>query len=134
MRVLLMRFTIPKRWLIQEPKRNSGNSSSNSVQRLPPKFSGAPAEIQAELRALQSLSTAELQTVAARQVPQARQARHLALLEKNSRGTITDVERAELVALRTEADRLMLCRAYAWALLRWRGVPVPDLDDLPLPK
>jgi hypothetical protein len=40
------------------------------------------------------------------------------------------VERVELVTLREQADQRMLRKAYAWALLRWRGYPVPALDDI----
>ena len=56
----------------------------------------------------------------------------MALLEKNSAGTLSAVEQEELATLRLAADRLMLRKAYAWAVLRWRGQPVPELDDLPL--
>jgi hypothetical protein len=47
--------------------------------------------------------------------------RHQELLDKNANGTITAGERAELTDLRIEADRFMLRKAHAAALLRWRG-------------
>jgi hypothetical protein len=53
------------------------------------------------------------------------------LLEKN-KGEITSEERLELAELRIEADRLMLRKAYAWAVLRWRGQSIPALNELPL--
>jgi hypothetical protein len=43
---------------------------------------------------------------------------------------ITSAERAELAVLREQADQLMLRKAYAWALLRWRGYPMPALEML----
>lgn len=51
--------------------------------------------------------------------------RYNILLDRNQEGTLTDAERAELTALRTEADCFMLRKAQAAALLRWRGHNVP---------
>jgi hypothetical protein len=41
-------------------------------------------------------------------------------------------ERQELRKLGEKADKLMLKKAYAWALLRWRGYRIPALNELPL--
>ncbi len=41
-------------------------------------------------------------------------------------------ERQELRKLGIAADQVMLKKAYAWALLRWRGYRIPTLDELPL--
>ena len=98
---------------------------------LPPTVANTPPEMQAELLALQRLSVTELKQIATSQIPPAQQARHLALLEKN-RGHITPEQRDELIALRLDADRLMLRKAYAWAVLRWRGQSIPALNELPL--
>lgn len=99
---------------------------------LPPSVANAPAELQPELLSMQTLSVAELQRIAHSRISAVRQARHLELLEKNSDNSITPRERDELAALRMEADRLMLRKARAWSLLRWRGQPIPPLEDLPL--
>lgn len=98
---------------------------------LPPPVANAPPEMQAELLALQTLSVTELEQIATSQIPPAQQARHFALLEK-SKGDITPTERDELTELRLGADRLMLRKAYAWAVLRWRGQSIPALSELPL--
>jgi len=98
---------------------------------LPPTVANAPPEMQAELLALQTLSVEELKQIATHQIPPVQQARHFALLEKN-KGEITSEERLELAELRMEADRLMLRKAYAWAVLRWRGQSIPALNELPL--
>ena len=71
-------------------------------------------------------------TECSRQVPSPQQEHHLALLEKNQAASITPEERQELSALRVAADRLMVRKAYAWAILRWRGHPVPALHELPV--
>ena len=99
---------------------------------LPPSVANAPAEMQPELLRMQTSSIAELQQIAHSQIPAGKQARHLELLEKNSESTITPGERQELASLRLEADRLMLRKARAWSLLRWRGQPIPPLEELPL--
>lgn len=99
---------------------------------LPPDVSDAPAEMQGELLLLQTRSVAELEQIALSQVPAESQARHFALLEQNSAGELTLQERRELARLRQEADQLMVRKAYAWALLRWHGRPIPALHEIPL--
>ncbi|MEZ4768998.1 MAG: hypothetical protein R2844_11310 [Caldilineales bacterium] len=99
---------------------------------LPPSVSSMPAEMQAELLAMQALPVEQLLRIAAEQVPPMDQARHLELLDGNSTGSITAAERVELAARREAADRTMLRKAYAWSVLRWRGHPVPALNELPL--
>lgn len=47
------------------------------------------------------------------------------LLEQNQEQTLTEAEQLELMGLRQEVDRLMLCKAQAAVLLRWRGHQVP---------
>jgi hypothetical protein len=51
-------------------------------------------------------------------------------LRQNSRGTVTPKEEQELEALQTEADRLMLKRAYAYNLLKWRGHSIPSQKEI----
>ena len=47
-----------------------------------------------------------------------------------------DKQRSEVdslleIALRQAADALMIRKAYAWAVLKWHGVPIPAIDSLP---
>jgi hypothetical protein len=54
------------------------------------------------------------------------------LLEKNKiQGELTPAQRQELSELRINADKLMLQKAYAWSVLRWRGHRIPSVDELP---
>jgi len=55
---------------------------------------------------------------------------NLYLRLKQADGAISDTETRALAALRTEADRAMLRKAQAAALLRWRGHPVPPAEKL----
>ena len=59
----------------------------------------------------------------------AKQRRLANLLTKNQRVDLSLQERRTLTALRAEADRLMLQRAYASVLLKYRGHPVSHLRD-----
>ena len=59
--------------------------------------------------------------VAQESVPSEQWRRHEHLLSKNQDGALTESERAELTRLRMAADRLVLRRSYALALLKWRG-------------
>jgi hypothetical protein len=102
------------------------------VGNLPPSVATMPSEMCDELLALQNAPVTKLIQVANSQVSPAQQARHLELLEKNSADMISPPEQDELAALRLAADRLMLRKVYAWSVLRWRGQPVPTLDELPL--
>jgi hypothetical protein len=96
---------------------------------LPPSVDNAPIEIQADLLALQGLAVDELKRVANEQIGEKQQKRHLQLLGKNN---LSADEQRELSELRRQADVLMLRKAYAWAVLRWRGYPIPRLEEIPL--
>ena len=87
-----------------------------------------PPEELAELRAMENLSTEELWVAAHEQMPSEVQARVSVLLTKNTRGTITDEEYAELVAHVEEGDKLTLRKATAMNYLMDRGYKV-TLDD-----
>ncbi len=86
--------------------------------------------MQDELIALQTLTEDELWAVARSIIDPVQQRRYEYLLRKNSRGTLTQHEREELERLGQEADHLTLRKAYAYALLRWRGYPLPTLEAL----
>jgi hypothetical protein len=81
---------------------------------------------------MQTLDKEELQAIAFAQVEPGDYQRHVNLLKKNEEDLLTAEERDELTALRLAADRLMLRKAYAWSLLRWRGHRIPPLQDLPV--
>lgn len=90
-----------------------------------------PAEEQAELDALHHLSDDALWTIAREQMPDDVQARAHTLMDKNSTGTLTDTEPAELEQLVQRADRLMLRKAEAASILRKRGYLFSQKDFSP---
>ncbi len=97
---------------------------------LPPAIETAPVEMQSELLTLQSLSVEALRQIAQSQIPSEQQERHIALLEQNQEDSLTEEEQGELQALSWAADRLMLKKAHACAVLHWRGQPIRDLNQL----
>ncbi|MBE9114023.1 hypothetical protein IQ273_32155 [Nodosilinea sp. LEGE 07298] len=103
------------------------------LSNLPPSVDNAPPELQTDLLSMQGLSVKELYTIAQTQTEPIQYNRHTELLQKNAANQLTPAERQELSALRQSADHLMLCKAYAWSLLRWRGQKIPALADLPVP-
>jgi hypothetical protein len=91
----------------------------------PPEWDNVPAEFQAEIATLDKLDDNALWQIALSQKTAADMKRYNTLLEGKQNYTLTDAERLELMALRQVADRFMLCKAQASALLRWRGHRVP---------
>ncbi|MEM9905151.1 MAG: hypothetical protein AAF921_09040 [Cyanobacteria bacterium P01_D01_bin.44] len=97
---------------------------------LPPDVESAPSEMQAELLRMQTLSIDELRQIARSQISQTQREQHLELLSKNQHGSLTESEQNKLNELTRLADQLMLKKAHACAILRWRGKPIRSLDQL----
>jgi len=91
----------------------------------PPSWEDAPAVFQSDLAALDRLDDQSLWRIARSTQLDQDWSYYQELLEKNADGLITASERLELERLRLEADRFMLRKAHAAALLRWRGHTVP---------
>ena len=96
----------------------------------PPDWDDVPAEFQADLAALDRQSDKALWQIARSQQSEAEMDRYEDLLHNNANDTLTPAERDELTRLRREADRFMLRKAHAAALLRWRGYQLPPADKL----
>ncbi|MEA3341495.1 MAG: hypothetical protein U9R15_16145, partial [Chloroflexota bacterium] len=89
-----------------------------------------PQEMRGDLQALESLDDESLWQVARSVVGLEQRAQHSLLLEKNRQGPITELERETLAQLCQKADLLMLRKAYAYVLLKWRGHRLPTLAEL----
>ena len=96
----------------------------------PPAVDYAPLELQGELIAMQELTIEELLTIAQSQIPESQQELHFQLLEKNQNNQLSESDRLLLKSLRVSADYLMLKKAYAYALLKWKGFSLPDFEKL----
>ena len=97
---------------------------------LPPTIDSAPPEIRATLLEMQSFGIEKLRSIAREQIPLNLQEQHLALLEKNQSGELTEAEKTTLTELTHAADQRMLRKAHACAILRWRGKPIRSMEQL----
>lgn len=96
----------------------------------PPDWDNVPADFQADLAALDRLDDNALWQIARSQQSEAEMDRYEDLLYKNANDRLSPAERDELAKLRHAADRFMLRKAHAAALLRWRGHQLPPADKL----
>jgi hypothetical protein len=96
----------------------------------PPGWDDVPADFQNDLAALDRLDDKTLWQIARSQQSTGDMDRYEELLQQNANDALTTAERDELTHLRREADRLMLRKAHAAALLRWRGYQLPPADKL----
>jgi hypothetical protein len=96
----------------------------------PPRWNDAPAEFQADVAALDRLDDEALWRITRSRKTEADMERYQELLDKNANGDLSAEEGDELVRLRVESDRSMLCKAHAATLLRWRGYQVPPAETL----
>ncbi|MCU0567257.1 MAG: hypothetical protein MUF49_11740 [Oculatellaceae cyanobacterium Prado106] len=103
------------------------------ISNLPPSAKNAPPELRGELLRMQTLSIEELLAIAQAQAEPSQYQRHEQLLAQNQENSLSPENQQELLGLRQSADRLMLQKAYAWSVLRWRGYRVPALQDLVAP-
>ncbi len=105
--------------------------AAQSVQEsLPPLMDTVPARYRDELGAMEKLANGELWATARSTVDEKLQRKLRRLLKKNSLGTITEGERELLTELSSLADQVMLKKAYALLLLKWRGQRIPSLAEL----
>lgn len=95
---------------------------------MPPSLEPVPARFRTDLEALDQMSDEMLWQIGRADLEEDKAALYQNLLRKNQRDELTNEERDTLTALREEADLLMLRRAYASALLNWRGrhTPIPN--------
>jgi len=87
----------------------------------PPIWDDAPPEFQVDLAAMDRLNDATLWQIARSRRTSDELVRYDELLQRNQDSLLTDREQLELQSLRKEAERFMLRKAQAAALLKWRG-------------
>ncbi len=97
----------------------------------PPDWDDVPAEFQTDISSMDRLDDTALWRVAKSKSTETEMRSCQELLDKRADGTITSTESEKLKALQTDFDRLMLCKAHAASLLRWRGYTL--FKDTPPP-
>jgi hypothetical protein len=95
---------------------------------LPPSLDDLRPEWREAVTDLPALSDETLWAIAREPAPSRQWRRHQRLLHKAQEGALTEAETAELAALRADADRSVIRRSYALALLKWRGHTLPSSD------
>ena len=129
-------ITIPDT-LYQKAQRVAQQTSTQVDDVIRIKLAGAldeplfdlPKDEKEELKAMAYLSDDTLWTIAREQMKKTLQERMSGLMTKNTRGTITDAEYAELTELVERGNRLTLRKAQAMKYLTQRGHKI-TLDDL----
>jgi hypothetical protein len=96
---------------------------------LPP-LDGLTTEMADELGRLEELDNEALRAVMFEIAPKTEQNEVEDLLETNRTGVLTDVERERLLAIQRAADGVMLRRARAAVLLRFRGQHIPTVAEM----
>lgn len=96
---------------------------------LPP-LQGLPDELIADLTTLETLDNEALWQVMKETVPSETQAELSDLLERRQQYSLISAEQERLVSLQQEADLVMLRKARAAVLLRFRGKRLPTLAEL----
>lgn len=127
-----VRLDIPE--IVYRRLENTARAMRRSVEEVmlyalkvgsPPSWEDVPPEFQADLAVMDLLEDDALWPIARGKKDPASLQRYDELLARNQDNLLTDSEKQELQQLRTEADRFMLRKAHAAALLHWRGYTVP---------
>lgn len=101
-----------------------------ALQASLPSIEELPAEIRKNLGELEVLDNPTLWQVMLESLTADRQKSFDRLLTRNQEGLLTEKEREELTTLQHEADLVMLRKARAAVLLRFRGKRIPTLAEL----
>lgn len=102
----------------------------NALQSTLPSLEGLSEPLMQELNALELLDNATLQHVLLETVPVTQQQKMEDLLYRNQAEGLSLLERQRLTDLQYAANRIMLRKARAAVLLRFRGQRIPTLAEL----
>jgi len=120
----------PVQRLAQATKQSVEELLVTALQAALPTLEGLPSDVMQHLVALESLDDQALWQVMLETVPRDQQHQLHDLLSRNQAGVLTASEHAQLVALQQQADLVMLRKARAAVLMRFRGKRVPTLAEL----
>jgi hypothetical protein len=120
----------PVQRVAQATKQSVEELLVTALQAVLPTLEGLPSGTVQHLVALESLDDQALWRVMLETVPLDQQNRLHDLLLRNQADTLTDAEREQLAIVQQQADLVMLRKARAAVLLRFRGKRVPTLAEL----
>ena len=101
-----------------------------ALQTALPPLEGLPPELVAKLEALELLSDDSLRSVLLETVPAKVQRQISQLLQQQETSPLSAADQLELEELQEQADLVMLRKARAAVLLRFRGHRLPTLAEL----
>ena len=102
----------------------------HALQASLPSLEGLPDDLLENLTALEMLDDQSLWQVMGERVPATLQRALSELLDRQQSVTLTDAQEQQLTALQRQADLVMLRKARAAVLLRFRGKRIPTLTEL----
>ena len=102
----------------------------HALQASLPSLEGLPDDLLENLTALEMLDDQSLWQVMGERAPATLQRALSELLDRQQSITLTDAEQQQLTALQRQADLVMLRKARAAVLLRFRGKRIPTLTEL----
>jgi hypothetical protein len=120
----------PVQRVAQATKQSVEELLVTALQAALPALEGLPPDVMQHLVALESLDDQALWRVMLETVPRDQQNRLHDLLLRNQADMLTASEHEQLAALQQQADLVMLRKARAAVLLRFRGKRVPTLAEL----
>jgi hypothetical protein len=120
----------PVQRVAQATKRSVEELFVTALQAALPTLEGLPPDVMPHLVALESLDNQALWRVMRETVPLDQQHRLHDLLLCNQAGMLTESEDEQLAVLQQQADLVMVRKARAAVLLRFRGKRVPMLAGL----
>jgi hypothetical protein len=120
----------PVQRVAQATKQSVEELLVTALQAALPALEGLPPDVMQHLVALESLDDRALWRVMLETVPRDQQHWLHDLLLRNQAGVLTALEHEQLVVLQQQADLVMLRKARAAGLLRFRGKRVPALAEL----
>ena len=130
--------TVPVPSSVYRLAQKTSQAVSHSVEQIladviaaaSPLTEDLPPALQAELDDLAPMRDDDLWKIARSVFPTGQRRKYDRLLEKNSVSKLTPTEREQLQDLRLESERLMLRKAHAYALMKWRGHTLPALNQI----
>jgi hypothetical protein len=120
----------PVQRVAQATKQSVEDLVVSALQAALPSLEGLPPDIIQNLTVLESLDDQALWRVMLETVPLDQQHQLHDLLSRHQASSLTDEERENLDLLQQQADLVMLRKARAAVLLRFRGKRVPTLAEL----
>lgn len=97
---------------------------------IPPLPEDLPEDLRNNLIALEQCTDEDLWHIAGSVASTEHQEQLYGLLEKQKQTALTEPEHDQLAHLHQQANYLMVRKAYAYVLLKWRGHRLPTLEQL----